>query len=73
MSECFITATERKLEQNWYQKSRVGAVEDLTTLIGGEGVWKGLELGAGKVIECSELNGLFCGILEYKNVERKAD
>lgn len=39
----------------------------------GEGLWKHLELSAGKVLECKELNGLFCSSLEDKDAERSED
>lgn len=31
------------------------------------------EVRAGRVVVCSELSGLFCGILEGKNAESNAD
>lgn len=62
-----ITEKENKLRQKLVPYKAL--LEGWT----GGGLWKHLELWAGKVLECKELNGLFCSSLEDKDAERSAD
>lgn len=45
---------------------------DLAMLSGGD-LWEELELWTGRAIECSNHNGLFCGSLQSKSVEKNED
>lgn len=37
------------------------------------GLWRILEFKLGKMIECSEINGMFCGGLDARNAGRNVD
>ena len=66
---CFITAVVTLPKRNWYQEWGVDVSDGPDHVVLGENFGN----FARKFIECWELGGLLCRILEDKNVENNAD